>query len=39
MIGRGAGDIVQVVGAVDGHVWGRVGVPVDGVEEGGLVCV
>ena len=39
MIGGGAGDIIEVVAAVDGHVGGGVGVPVDGVEEGCLVCV
>ena len=39
MIGGGAGDVVEVVAAVDGHVGGDVGVPVDGVEEGCLVCV
>lgn len=39
MIGGGAGDVVEVVAAVDGHVGGRVGVSVDGVEEGRVVCV
>ena len=39
MVGGCAGDGGAVVAAVDGHVWGGVAVPVDGVEEGCLVGV
>ena len=39
VIGGGAGDVEEVFAAEDGHVRGGVGVRVDDVEDGCLVCV